>query len=74
MNRFLAKLGDTGTSLLTKISFDLPLLNKIVKESLLRKADMRGINHRVTSIIKEKKSFLDQMTPYELNQLLELQR
>jgi hypothetical protein len=35
---------------------------------------MRGINQRVTSIIKEKKGFIDQMTPYEINELLELQR
>ena len=74
MNRFLLKVGENNTSLSSKIAFDQPLLNKIVKESLLRKADMKGINQRVTSIIKEKKAFIDQMTPYEINQLLELQK
>ena len=74
MNRFLSKIGESNSSLITKISFDLPLLNKIIKLSLLRKADMRGINYRVTQIIKDKKAFLDQMTPYQLNHLFELQK
>lgn len=48
MNRFLAKVPDSSALLPSKIAFDQALLIKLIKESLLRKADMKGIIYRVT--------------------------
>ena len=63
----------TNSKLITsKIVFDQKLFNEIVKFSLLRKADVKGISHRACSIIKERKGFSEKFSVHETLQVLKL--